>query len=460
MTIDADTRVDPASINHMVYALDHDPTVLACCGETQVDNKAQSWVTMIQVFEYYSSHHMKKAFESVFGCVTCLPGCFTMYRIFTEDMKCLIAHDLVYKDYSRNDIPSLHEKNLFELGEDRMLTTLLLQHFPGMSLSFVPEAVCWTIVPHTLKILLSQRRRWINSTFHNMYELLKVQTMCGVCFLSMKLVVIMDLIVTMTLPASFLYVGYLAYLFATQPENMDDLILIILGLTFGLQMVSFLIRSRFDYLWWFGIFTVIGVPVFYFLLPIYAFTHMDDFSWGKTRDVGKELDEEEALPEQRPEQPKEPHHSSKNTGSRSSGASQSAKRSTNKTEDSSSRHERSSRRGSGRSRGSRRSRHSQPDTGSVSVGASTLPTNEPSLGHEIREQILRQDGDTLLSDPSLGASTLPTVSDCRRYESPTVYARSSDNVSVASGKSNQSGRSNRSGRSRRSKDFESVRACI
>jgi chitin synthase len=79
MTIDADTRVDTMSINHMVYHMDHDKSILACCGETQVDNKRQSWVTMIQVFEYYSSHHMKKAFESVFGCVTCLPGCFTMY---------------------------------------------------------------------------------------------------------------------------------------------------------------------------------------------------------------------------------------------------------------------------------------------------------------------------------------------------------------------------------------------
>ena len=78
MCIDADTRVDVTSINHMVYAMDHEKNVLACCGETQVDNKSDTWVTMIQVFEYYSSHHMKKAFESVFGCVTCLPGCFTM----------------------------------------------------------------------------------------------------------------------------------------------------------------------------------------------------------------------------------------------------------------------------------------------------------------------------------------------------------------------------------------------
>ena len=28
---------------------------------------------------------------------------------------------------------------------------------------------------------------------------------------------------------------------------------------------------------------VVGVPVFYFVLPIYSFWHMDDFSWGTTR---------------------------------------------------------------------------------------------------------------------------------------------------------------------------------
>ena len=77
MAIDADTRVDRDSISHMAYSMNKNDHILALCGETKVDNKSQSGVTMIQVFEYYTNHHMKKAFESVFGCVTCLPGCFT-----------------------------------------------------------------------------------------------------------------------------------------------------------------------------------------------------------------------------------------------------------------------------------------------------------------------------------------------------------------------------------------------
>lgn len=285
MTIDADTRVDRDSVSHMIFNMKKKPEVLALCGETKVDNKWASWITMIQVFEYYINHHMKKAFESVFGTVTCLPGCFTMYRIISEDGVPLLASDEVFKEYARNDIETLHEKNLYHLGEDRLLTTLLLLFFADKRLNFVPEARCWTIVPHTLKILLSQRRRWINSTVHNLFELLQVKTMCGICFFSMKTVVALDLISTMILPASTIYMGYLIYIFVEKGITVSMLLIVVFALIFGIQLVVFMLRSKWVYLWWFAMFMTLGVPVFYILLPLYAFWHMDDLSWGQTRKI-------------------------------------------------------------------------------------------------------------------------------------------------------------------------------
>ena len=300
MAIDADTRVDTMSVTHMVYNMDKKEKVLALCGETKVDNKATSWVTMIQVFEYYNSHHLKKAFEAAFGCVTCLPGCFTMYRIIADDGTPLLPGDPVLYEYSRNDIETLHEKNLYHLGEDRMLTTLLLKHFPDRSLTFIPEATCWTIVPHTFRILLSQRRRWINSTVHNMFELLRVNTMCGVCCVSMKVVVFIDLVATMILPASFCYGLYLLFLVFFRNLPVSTVLLILYAIIMGVQVVVFILRSRWDYLWWFFIYFTVGLPVFYLVLPVYSFWNMDDFSWGKTRSVagnaapaGKVLDDDD-----------------------------------------------------------------------------------------------------------------------------------------------------------------------
>lgn len=51
LMVDADTKVFPDSMTHMVSAMVKDPEIMGLCGETKIANKTQSWVTMIQVFE-------------------------------------------------------------------------------------------------------------------------------------------------------------------------------------------------------------------------------------------------------------------------------------------------------------------------------------------------------------------------------------------------------------------------
>lgn len=51
LMVDADTKVFPDSITHMVSAMVKDPEIMGLCGETKIANKRDSWVTMIQVFE-------------------------------------------------------------------------------------------------------------------------------------------------------------------------------------------------------------------------------------------------------------------------------------------------------------------------------------------------------------------------------------------------------------------------
>jgi cellulose synthase/poly-beta-1,6-N-acetylglucosamine synthase-like glycosyltransferase len=84
LMVDADTEVHTDSLIRMVRAMNNDPKIMGLCGETRISNKFESWVTMIQIFEYFITHHLGKAFESVFGGVTCLPGCFSMYRVRSQ----------------------------------------------------------------------------------------------------------------------------------------------------------------------------------------------------------------------------------------------------------------------------------------------------------------------------------------------------------------------------------------
>ncbi|KAJ2127931.1 ATP-dependent RNA helicase, partial [Coemansia sp. RSA 678] len=174
LMVDADTELDIESVPRLVAAMERDTRIMGLCGETRVANKRDSWVTRIQVYEYYISHHLSKAFESLWGGVTCLPGCCSMFRVYARKhgarVPLLVAPD-VMRAYSTRETHTLHAKNLLELGEDRFLTTVLLRAFPTRKLIYVPRAVCRTTVPREFSELVAQRRRWINSTIHNLLEL-------------------------------------------------------------------------------------------------------------------------------------------------------------------------------------------------------------------------------------------------------------------------------------------------
>lgn len=213
LMVDADTKVFPDSLTHMISAMVKDPEIMGLCGETKIANKRATWTSAIQVFEYFISHHLSKSFESVFGGVTCLPGCFCMYRIKAPKggqnyWVPILANPDVVEHYSENVVDTLHKKNLLLLGEDRYLSTLMLRTFPKRKQVFVPQAVCKTTVPEQFSVLLSQRRRWINSTVHNLMELVLVRDLCGTFCFSMQFVVFIDLIGTLVLPAAIAFTFY------------------------------------------------------------------------------------------------------------------------------------------------------------------------------------------------------------------------------------------------------------
>ncbi|KAJ1512665.1 hypothetical protein HMI55_006147 [Coelomomyces lativittatus] len=287
LMVDADTKVDPESLSKMVTCMAQDPTIMGLCGETRIENKSQTWVTRIQVFEYYISHHLGKAFESVFGGVTCLPGCFCMYRLKAPrpdgSYVPIICSPNIIQQYSENVVDTLHKKNLLSLGEDRYLTTLMLRAFPKRKMVFVPKALCHTVVPHTLKMLLSQRRRWINSTIHNLLELLLVPQLCGTFCFSMQFVVFLELIGTVTLPAAISLTLFL--LVSTFLGDVQWVPLVLLFCILGLPAILILLTTReIIYIYWMLTY-LLALPVWNFLLPAYAFWHFDDFSWGQTRKV-------------------------------------------------------------------------------------------------------------------------------------------------------------------------------
>ena len=283
LQIDADTVVASDSATRMVAAFLHDTRLIGVCGETSLSNAKSSFITMIQVYEYYISHNLTKAFESLFGSVTCLPGCFTMYRIrAAETGKPLFVSNEIIEAYSEIRVDTLHMKNLLHLGEDRYLTTLLLKFHSKYKTKYIFNAHAWTIAPDSWTVCMSQRRRWINSTVHNLMELIPLQQLCGFCCFSMRFVVFLDLLSTVVAPVTVAYIVYLIVLLSTKSDVVPLTAFILLGAIYGLQAIIFILRRKWEMIGWMIVY-ILAMPVFSLGLPLYAFWHMDDFSWGNTR---------------------------------------------------------------------------------------------------------------------------------------------------------------------------------
>ncbi|KAJ7618983.1 glycosyltransferase family 2 protein [Mycena polygramma] len=290
-TIDADTTVTPDSLNRLVASSADDSSVIGICGETKLQNEEGSWWTMIQVYEYYISHHLSKAFESLFGSVTCLPGCFSLYRIRTADKgRPIIISNRIIDEYAEPNVDTLHKKNLFSLGEDRFLTTLMMKHFPTFKTKFCPDAIAHTMAPESWRILFSQRRRWINSTVHNLCELVLLPELFGFCCFSMRIFVFVDLLGTLILPATVVYLVYLIIVVTTTNSAFPEIAIIMIAVTYGLQAIIFILKREFMLVGWMVVY-ILSYPVYSFFLPVYSFWCMDEFGWGNTRLVigeGKE----------------------------------------------------------------------------------------------------------------------------------------------------------------------------
>ncbi|KAJ3001009.1 hypothetical protein HDV02_000078 [Globomyces sp. JEL0801] len=296
LMVDADTQVERPSLRYLINTLQNNHKIIGLCGETQITNKSQSWVTMIQVFEYFISHQLGKAFESLFGGVTCLPGCFCMWRIKSIDSEGnstpILGNPDIVEQYSTNEVFTLHQKNLLLLGEDRFLTTSMLKQFPKRKTVYVSKAICYTVVPDDFRTLLSQRRRWVNSTIHNLMELVFVSNLCGTFCFSMQFLVLMDLISTAVLPAGLLATYYLLYNIAIDPPSASDITAYMMAVTMivVIFLPAFLVLftgRKLSNIFWMVIY-LIALPIWQFVLPLYAFWNFDDFSWGETRKVAGE----------------------------------------------------------------------------------------------------------------------------------------------------------------------------
>ncbi|KAJ7251759.1 chitin synthase-domain-containing protein [Mycena haematopus] len=239
LMVDADTIVFPDSLRSLVNCMHNDQMIMGVCGETRIANKRTSWVTAIQVFEYFIIASPGQGVRIRLRWRFLSPRMFSMFR--------LKARKSTGDDWAR----------------------------------------CRTVVPDTFSVLLSQRRRWINSTIHNLMELVLVRNLCGTFCFSMQFVVFMDLLGTVVLPVAIVLTYILIVGTAlSPPKTFEEAIpVVLLVAVLGLPAILILFTTGQNRLY------VLDDDLFDCAARVefppagVCVWHFDDFSWGETRKV-------------------------------------------------------------------------------------------------------------------------------------------------------------------------------
>jgi len=145
--IDSDSFIDKDCVRHLVKYFIYQE-VGAVSGHTDVHNYDTNLLTRMQAVRYYISFKIYKAAESVFGLVTCCPGCCSAYR-----RKYLMEFIDEWLDQK-----FLGKKCTF--GDDRSLTNYVIRKYRTI---YCSEARAVTVVPDNFKKYIKQQQRWKKS---------------------------------------------------------------------------------------------------------------------------------------------------------------------------------------------------------------------------------------------------------------------------------------------------------
>lgn len=284
--IDADTIFDYNCSYELIKVMENDETVQGCVGYVDIYPKMNKWSVYVlyQYAEYMFAQCLRRQAQSdITGKVSCLSGCNQILRISNETC----GEEILTKF---NYLPKEGE-NIFNhirsyASEDRNHVCLMLSMFPKVKTKQTLKAIAYTIVPTSLTVFMSQRRRWSLGANSNDMMLIYLP---GINIFE-RISALVNIIIYSFSPFIFVATIFFMKSIIINPTYLMLLlsipILIIVGysvlIPIFIKPLSF--RSALYYYLSYILFVIFGSLI---NLCIYfnSIINMDVITWGKTRSI-------------------------------------------------------------------------------------------------------------------------------------------------------------------------------
>ncbi|KAH9203656.1 chitin synthase-domain-containing protein [Leptodontidium sp. 2 PMI_412] len=287
--MDADTIFDPWCIYHLVSELSRYPNCYGVCGVVTVDFKDGDWNLwrLMQNAAYTISQGLPRLHQStVTHKVSCLPGCCQILKVCEENNGDYTLRELFGYCPSPNDSMLKHLRGSY--SEDRNHVCHVLTSRPHVQTRQAIKAIAWTDVPTSLSVFMSQRKRWsmgatVNDLhlftsrgtqwFERIRSFSNIQTwFCNIFIMGS----IAGLIHAATSVPWYVTVGFLGGVIIPY--------IYMVTLVFWMPPTP---KAKAQFLLGLVIYFFTG-PFLTIAIQFYTTYHLDSFSWGKTRRVVSE----------------------------------------------------------------------------------------------------------------------------------------------------------------------------
>lgn len=296
--IDGDTVFDYNCTYELIKGIEDDESIHGCVGFVDVDPQMNPYSPFVlyQYAEYmYAQCLRRQAQSNITNKVSCLSGCNQILRVSEETCGEKILQVFNYKPNETDNILT-HIRSY--ASEDRNHVCNMLSLYPYVKTTQTLKAISYTVVPMSISVFLSQRRRW--NLGANTNDIL-LTYLPGINVFERILAFVNVLTFSIS---PFIYVATIYFLMAifTQPTMLMLYLSIILFIPF---FYTFLIplfikplsfrNTLYYYLAYIFFISLAGCVSL--ICYLNAILKMDVFTWGKTRTIENFNKEESVLTE-------------------------------------------------------------------------------------------------------------------------------------------------------------------